>query len=752
MKVSSSLWPYLALLSSHVPSVHGNGGLIGLGLDFFHPRCGYACLNSISSPLNCPVDEGTGKETLSIDNPAKHWEITHNPTKECKFQDTFYLQTLAYCLQQYCHKGTSVHASLSEQEDFWRNAVQGNTSVSVPSYDTVVHGISEVPTAAVDSTRVLDYTGYVPESGWSHEDASLATYKAIEANHQIFGLIIFLTCAIIPILLSSIRFLPWPPTFVSKFRGYVIDPPLLGSRHSEPIHNLFMVPTRGQALFILYLWGINMLLVGVGYHCNTGSTCVSANGLSELNRLRAVANRLGVLSFANLPLLILFAGRNNIILWLTNWSRTTFLFIHRYVAFIAMAEGVLHFALFMYIAARNLSSAELLDLSRKPYYICGLVAVVSLIVLIITGFHPLRNRTYEVFVVLHIFFTILVLVGTYVHTITRFGTKRGHETWLYLATAIWVFDRVLRALRYLSRGVKTAYISPIDEDYIRVDIPGVSARGHVYLHFLTVSKWRLWESHPFSVGSITSWQEDQAQVDAMAFRKSFSYFEKALNPGLGGGRKQSVSASRMPSVSSCADSLAVHWMKGTGITLLIRRQSGITTRLRDPTLYMKGIPVLVEGSYNEEMTRLQDDHIRPTAEFPNMICIAGGVGITGALPFLDKFEADSGQFYTKKLFWVVRSMPLVNAVEDMLITGQTTDAAERQWGDVDVTLCVGPRPNLSFTMHRMLYRQSGGTIVVVCGPPAMADEVRCFISRIARKGGYGESKMKVKVIVECFSW
>jgi len=47
-----------------------------------------------------------------------------------------------------------------------------------------------------------------------------------------------------------------------------------------------------------------------------------------------VSNRLGLLSFADLPLLMLYAGRNNILLWLTIWSHSTFLLLDRWVSYI----------------------------------------------------------------------------------------------------------------------------------------------------------------------------------------------------------------------------------------------------------------------------------------------------------------------------------------------------------------------------------------------------------------------------------
>ena len=63
--------------------------------------------------------------------------------------------------------------------------------------------------------------------------------------------------------------------------------------------------------------------------------------------LRYVADRTGILSFANLPLLWIFAGRNNIFLWATGWSFATFNLFHRHVACIATVQAVVHTALYI---------------------------------------------------------------------------------------------------------------------------------------------------------------------------------------------------------------------------------------------------------------------------------------------------------------------------------------------------------------------------------------------------------------------
>jgi hypothetical protein len=55
------------------------------------------------------------------------------------------------------------------------------------------------------------------------------------------------------------------------------------------------------------------------------------------------------MSFANLPLLWLFAGRNNIFMWATGWSFATFNIFHRHVAWIATAQAVIHTALYLFL-------------------------------------------------------------------------------------------------------------------------------------------------------------------------------------------------------------------------------------------------------------------------------------------------------------------------------------------------------------------------------------------------------------------
>ena len=69
--------------------------------------------------------------------------------------------------------------------------------------------------------------------------------------------------------------------------------------------------------------------------------------------IRYSADRTGIMSFANFPLLWLFGGRNNILMWATGWSFATFNIYHRHVARVATLQGVVHSLLYVVIYIRG---------------------------------------------------------------------------------------------------------------------------------------------------------------------------------------------------------------------------------------------------------------------------------------------------------------------------------------------------------------------------------------------------------------
>jgi predicted ferric reductase len=83
-----------------------------------------------------------------------------------------------------------------------------------------------------------------------------------------------------------------------------------------------------------------------------------------------VANHLGVLSLVNLALLFLYAGRNNLLLWMTNWSHSKSILLHHWIAAIAVLQAILHSLLYLYAYVKaGKHAAE----SKLPYRHGGII-------------------------------------------------------------------------------------------------------------------------------------------------------------------------------------------------------------------------------------------------------------------------------------------------------------------------------------------------------------------------------------------
>ncbi|KAG7135971.1 Ferric/cupric reductase transmembrane component 1 like protein [Verticillium longisporum] len=216
--------------------------------------------------------------------------------------------------------------------------------------------------------------------------------------------------------------------------------------------------------------------------------------------LEYVMIRTGTLGFALAPLVILFAGRNNVLLWLSNWSHSTFMLLHRWIARIFGLQVIIHSitALALYVNIGTYSE-EL----KLPYWIWGCVATVAVVIMLVASNIYVRRQSYEVFLVIHILLVVFVVAGCWYHVDIRFQRKFGYEMWLYAACAVWFFDRMMRMLRVLKNGMRRSNVVNIDDDVVRVDVPGVrwAARPgqHVYVYFSTLNPFRPWENHPFSV-------------------------------------------------------------------------------------------------------------------------------------------------------------------------------------------------------------------------------------------------------------
>ncbi|KAL9942753.1 hypothetical protein D7B24_003112 [Verticillium nonalfalfae] len=708
-------------------------GMIGLGIPMYEPACAHACRGG--SP-RAAIDCGNGEEHAA----GHHGGVAVTP--ECMATSEPWLKTVAYCIYQHCKDIDN-----STLERYWQTELisRHDEPQAKWSYQESLHHVleSDVPTEVLEEDGVLNRTVLVDEESYIATANGNTGFGNTERWHVNFNLIVLLTGAGIPILCSLLRFVPFPESVVSKFYAYIIEPPVLGSSHNVPVlKNLAIVPTRGQALFLVYISVINIIGSFVMLDQKSPN---SWWGSKQEEFLSLYSNRVGMLSFANLPLLILYAGRNNILLWITNWSHSTFLLLHRWVAFICMLEAVLHSAVYLDVHVRIYKDHT--EIASVEYWYWGIIATLALVLIIPFSVLPLRQRLYEFFHAAHIVLAIITIVGCWYHIIWRYERQWGYEAWVLMAIGIWVFDWFVRVVRIVQNGVKTAYVTKIDDDYLRVDIPGLDSHGHVYLYFPTLN-WRLWESHPFSVIGNSNLGSGSAVTNT---GENSPQDSEKVSPNVHDGP---VDAS-----SSSASSRASVRHGPAGTTLYIRLQTGTTSSLAQKAGSAIGVPVLVESSYGSESLYPGDGHAQPSTTYPNLITIAGGVGITAVLPVLSNAQSLNASLGTKKLFWGVRasSTGLVTSVQS-IIASSSVSAEEKltpvpgrnltRWGDVDVEVTVGERFNFRALLEAELSGQAAkvGTTVMVCGPAGMADEVRNVVTALGRHGAV------VRYVEEAFAW
>ncbi|KAG2011153.1 metalloreductase [Coprinopsis cinerea AmutBmut pab1-1] len=728
----STLVLFFFALSSIVTPVAADGyGVLGVGKWLYKPVCAHACRRIIqTNKLTCD-------SKLPGDNSTSHVHRRHSHTvlntKECYLKDAAFLRTLALCIDSGCSRDD---VPISVIEEYWEGHVAtgsvGDWSLRpIMSYrdalDYARQDVEEVGRENVPFTKAgepLNVTSFIREEDWVIGYNGQKWFEHIERDHGRNSVAIAISTVCIPILLSMLRFLPGRPLWYSRLVS-VLEKPLLGHRHRTPTAgNLGIMPTRGQTLYLVYLLTTQILLAIFPLAFRYPNYIAPTRSLQII---QIVGDRTGVLAMADFVALFLFSSRNNILLWITNWSHSTFLLLHRWIAYCLIFHSCIHSVFMLYLYWPDHASE-----SKLPYWVWGIVATLAFVVMWPASILPVRQRFYEAFLVFHQVFAAIGLIATFYHIYKLFGYAWGYEIWVYIGGCIWFVDRFARLLRMVANGYRTAVVTAIDPsaEYVKLEIDGVVADGHVYLYFPTLN-WRVWENHPFSVlSSFTSGASDKSA----------------------GGDSEKTSPSSSGSLVAADNTLRPR------ATILFRAMDGSTKDIADRLLALGPgrslpLPVIIESSYHANPA------MRDLAHCTTLLCIAGGVGITAIVPIVKSFSGPR-----TRLAWGMRTESLLVAVEPELKT-----LNERS---VEVETSVGRRLDLGRILReemRLVERHShsgdhgkeeaagssstsgveavGDLGVVVCGPTGMADEVRNLVAELAP-----QSRRGVVFVDEAFSW
>lgn len=284
--------------------------------------------------------------------------------------------------------------------------------------------------------------------------------------------------------------------YVNKFKKHVAVPAAFGKEKQ----NLLQARGRlGKFFQILMPSRIeSLLMVGFLFVCIAfmGSQIrFVENDPIFYTKSRAIgrylAVRTGIIATLNIPMLILFAGRNNFLQWLTGVNFATFIMIHKWISRMFIVMLIIHSVCYSYL----FGSTYLLRM-KAEYLVFGVIGTVSGSLLFLQSMVILRRRWYEVFLIGHIVLAALFVVGAWKHV-----DELGYVWFIYLATAIWVFDRVVRLGRLIWFGFPKVDLQLINNDTIKVKIPTTKRwrptnGGFAYVYFM--HRLRFFQSHPFS--------------------------------------------------------------------------------------------------------------------------------------------------------------------------------------------------------------------------------------------------------------
>ena len=129
--------------------------------------------------------------------------------------------------------------------------------------------------------------------------------------------------------MTCTSYLPYTTHVLDALKPRLIWPSLIGKHHVQALpFSLGNAPTLGQTWYILFFSILNIALTAGGYRSfQYPSNSWFPDRWQEI--MAYISARTGVLAFALAPLVILLSGRNNVLLWFTNWSHATYMVLHR---------------------------------------------------------------------------------------------------------------------------------------------------------------------------------------------------------------------------------------------------------------------------------------------------------------------------------------------------------------------------------------------------------------------------------------
>ncbi|RYO86111.1 hypothetical protein DL764_009049 [Monosporascus ibericus] len=386
--------------------------------------------------------------------------------------------------------------------------------------------------------------------------------------------------------------------------------------------------TRLQVLILAILAGYLLIwtLVGIVYK----KWVTPVTGYTDLFNIRTGlgpwSNRIGLLAYALTPLSILLSSRESLLSALTGVPYQSFNFLHRWLGYIILIQSSLHTIGWSIVEIKlyQPQPETAREWITQVYMIWGVVAMLLLLfIFALSTPWGIRLTGYEFFRKAHYILAMVYIGACWAHW-------KPLRCFLLPSLLLWFLDRGARLIRtalihhqYLpenSVGFKavTSRLArfPDNEngDVIRMDFEHSQEAWKIGQHFyLCFTEGSIWQSHPFTPLNLPE-VRDGVVAHSYIFRAKRGETKK--------------------------------------INELAAKKLAVTA---DATT-----PVILQGPYGESITESLTLDV-------NVLCVAGGTGITYVLPvLLDLVRKPASKDRKIELIWAVRRKDDVRWIEKEL--------------------------------------------------------------------------------------
>ncbi|CAF9923466.1 MAG: hypothetical protein ALECFALPRED_002385 [Alectoria fallacina] len=436
-----------------------------------------------------------------------------------------------------------------------------------------------------------------------------------------------------------------------------------------------------------------------------------------LSMIFVFADRTSLVFVANLPLLYLFAAKNQPIKLLTGYSYESLNIFHRRLGEVMCLLALLHSAgmIGVWYTVLQPAGITLIRFLLIKMILLGIGAFLAYEMLYFTSLGSFRQRWYELFLGIHVVLQVAALVLVWFH-------HRRSRWYVGVALAIFLIDRLVYRISVKTKTVRASLDVQQDKKTVvlRAPVPaqekhkwvksmvgagittGWKATEHVFLTVPSLAPKHIIQAHPFTIAS-----------------KAPTAHEKEAN-----------------------------------LELIIRAQDGFSADLVRYAQCHDTASIRLDGPYGSQaaVEMLQDSD--------RAVIVAGGSGIAVAWPLvwsvidraaMQDLEHSTSPANRKNILfvWIIRERSHISwlggeALEELRARGVTlaTSAPTSEYGHPNIAKIIEEWVNGTDDQAS----DRGKIGVVASGPDGMNRAVRNICSSLLREG------RDVSVEVEKFGW